>query len=243
VFEGNVDEVDAADRLRGHAARSAPLGRVGLASTRPRGCLAVGAAPQLKVVEGAEMRVQYLAFDLQRDELIYGSEKKKNPFKDLRVRQAVAHAIDADAIKVKVMRGHSKPNGALITDQVAGYHKDGDKRVPYDRERAKKLLAEAGYPAGFEVTLDCGNNQPASDICQAVARCSPRSASARGPTSSCSRASSPSSRIRHQLLPAVVGRRGHFGCALYAQRPAAQRGAKGKVTSTWDAGPMRRWTS
>jgi peptide/nickel transport system substrate-binding protein len=67
------------------------------------------------------------------------------------------------------MRGHSRPNGALITDQVAGYHKDGDKRVPYDRERAKKLLAEAGYAQGFDVTLDCGNNQPPADICQAVA--------------------------------------------------------------------------
>jgi len=95
--------------------------------------------------------------------------KGKNPFKDLRVRQAVAHAIDADAIRQKVMRGLSRPHGAIITSQVAGYHPDGDKRLPYDRERAKKLLAEAGYPGGFAVTLDCGNNQPALDICQATA--------------------------------------------------------------------------
>jgi peptide/nickel transport system substrate-binding protein len=68
-----------------------------------------------------------------------------------------------------VMRGLSRPNGAIITPEVAGYHADGDKRLPYDRERARKLLAEAGYPNGFEVTLDCGNNAPAIDICQAVA--------------------------------------------------------------------------
>jgi peptide/nickel transport system substrate-binding protein len=115
------------------------------------------------------MRVQYIAFDLHRDELLHGSVKDRNPFKDIRVRQAVAHAIDADAIRAKVMRGLSRPVGAMITSQVAGYHPDGDKRLPYDRERAKRLLAEAGYGAGFDVTLDCGNNQPAADICQAVA--------------------------------------------------------------------------
>jgi peptide/nickel transport system substrate-binding protein len=125
--------------------------------------------PNLKVLEGGEMRVQYVAFDMKRDELLYGSEKSRNPFKDLRVRQAVAHAIDTEAIKAKVMRGLAKPIGTIITDKVDGYAPDADTRLPYDRERAKKLLAEAGYPAGFEVQFDCGNNQPAVDICQAVA--------------------------------------------------------------------------
>ena len=125
--------------------------------------------PQIRIVEGPEMRVQYLAFDMQRDELLYGNEKKRNPFKDPKVRLAVAHAIDAEAIRQKVMRGLSRPIGAIIPDLIGGYHPDGDKRVPYDKERAKKLLTEAGYPNGFEVTLDCGNNAPAAEICQAVA--------------------------------------------------------------------------
>ena len=124
--------------------------------------------PALRVLEGAEMRVQYLAFDTHRDELLYSSVKGKNPFKDLRVRQAVAHAIDADAIRQKVMRGLSQPTGSIITPLIQGYHPDGDKRLAYDRERAKKLLAEAGYAQGFDVTLDCGTVQPAADICQAV---------------------------------------------------------------------------
>ena len=127
------------------------------------------ADPALRVLEGGEMRVQYLAFDTFRDELLYSSVKGKNPFKDLRVRQAVAHAIDAEAIRLKVMRGLSKPIGAIITPLIAGYHPDGDKRLAFDRERAKKLLAEAGYGQGFDVTLDCGTIQPAADICQAVA--------------------------------------------------------------------------
>ena len=127
------------------------------------------ANPALRIVEGPEMRVQYLAFDLHRDQLLYGSEKNRNPFKDPRVRLAVAYAIDYDAIRQKVMRGLSRPIGSIIPSLVAGYHPDGDKPVAFDRERAKKLVAEAGYANGFDVTLDCGNNQPAADICQAVA--------------------------------------------------------------------------
>ncbi|MBL8518616.1 MAG: ABC transporter substrate-binding protein [Betaproteobacteria bacterium] len=126
-------------------------------------------APHLKVLEGNEIRVQYLAFDMHRDELVYGSEKQKNPFKDIRVRQAVYHAVDIDIIKNKVMRGMARPTGTMVTPEVIGYDASVDKRLPYDLAKAKKLLAEAGYPKGFDVTLDCGNNQPAADICQAVA--------------------------------------------------------------------------
>ncbi len=171
VFEGNVTEVVMLP-INSAATRLAALmsGEVDLVVDPPTQDVArLKTSPQLRVLEGAEMRVQYLAFDLHRDELLYGSEKKKNPFKDLRVRQAVAHAIDGDAIRLKVMRGLARPAGSLITELVAGYHPDADQRLPYDRERARKLLAQAGYPNGFDVVLDCGNNQPAMDICQAVA--------------------------------------------------------------------------
>jgi peptide/nickel transport system substrate-binding protein len=127
------------------------------------------ADPGIRIAESAELRVQYLAFDLHRDELLYGGERRKNPFKDVRVRRAVAHAIDAEAIRAKVMRGFSRPIGALIAPGIDGYSPEGDIRLPFDRARAKALLAEAGYPDGFEVTLDAGNIQPAADIAQAVA--------------------------------------------------------------------------
>ena len=171
VFEGNVTEVIMLP-VTSAVTRLAALmsGEVDLVVDPPTQDVArLKANPQLKVTEGAEMRVQYLGFDVHRDELLYGSVKGKNPFKDLRVRQAVAHAIDADAIRMKVMRGMAKPIGTIITEQIAGYHSDADHRMPYDRERAKALLADAGYPDGFDVTLDCGNNQPAADICQACA--------------------------------------------------------------------------
>jgi peptide/nickel transport system substrate-binding protein len=170
-FEGNVTEVHMLP-IKSAATRLAALlsGEVDLVIDPPtQDVQRLKTNPELKVIEGAELRVQYLAFDLKRDELLYGNVKDRNPFKDLRVRQAVAHAIDADAIRQKVMRGLSKPHGTVITNLVAGYHADADKRLPYDRKRAKELLAEAGYPDGFEVTLDCANNQPAMDICQASA--------------------------------------------------------------------------
>ena len=123
----------------------------------------------IKIVEGQEARVQYLAFDTSRDELLYSDVKGKNPWRDLRVRQAVAHAIDVEAIKLKSMRGLSVPTGTIITKFDQGFSSDADKRLKYDLVRARELLKEAGYPNGFGVTLDCGNNAPAADICPAVA--------------------------------------------------------------------------
>ena len=124
----------------------------------------------IKVVEGNEVRTIFLGFDQYRDELLYSNVKGKNPFKDVRVRRAVYQAIDIEAIKTKVMRGLSIPTGLMLAPQVDGYDKALDKRLPLDREQAKKLLAEAGYPSGFEVTLDCPNNRYINDeqICQAV---------------------------------------------------------------------------
>jgi peptide/nickel transport system substrate-binding protein len=123
-----------------------------------------------RIVEGNENRTIFFGFDQQRDELLYSNVKGKNPFKDLRVRQAIYHAIDADAIKSRIMRGQALPTGSIIAPQVNGYTKEIDVRLPLDRAKAKTLLAEAGYPNGFEVTLDCPNNRYINDeeICQAV---------------------------------------------------------------------------
>ena len=127
--------------------------------------------PKIKVLEGPENRTVYLAFDHKRDELLYSNVKGKNPFKDVRVRQAVYHAIDAEAIKSRVMRGQSVPTGSMWTEFVNGYSSSNEARLPVDREKAKKLLADAGYPNGFEVTFDCPNNRYINDeqICVAVA--------------------------------------------------------------------------
>ncbi len=127
-------------------------------------------APGAKPLTGPEARTIFLGFDQVRDELLYSNIKGKNPFKDVRVRQAFAHAIDIEAIKKKVMRDASAPAGLMVAPQINGFSKALNQRWAYDTGTAKKLLAEAGYGDGFEVTMDCPNDRYVNDerICQAV---------------------------------------------------------------------------
>jgi peptide/nickel transport system substrate-binding protein len=127
--------------------------------------------PNLKVLQGAELRTIFLGMDSKRDELLFSSVKGKNPFKDRRVRQAVYQAIDVEAIRARIMRGAGTPTNLMIAPGVNGFVADLNKRPAYDAEASKKLLADAGYPNGFEVKLNCPNDRYVNDgeICQAVA--------------------------------------------------------------------------
>ena len=125
--------------------------------------------PRVKVINAMENRTVFLAMDQKNDELAFSNVKGKNPFKDVRVRQAVAHAIDMNAIKTRVLRGAAIPTGSMWTNYVNGFDEDVDKTRPaFDRDRAKKLMAEAGYGAGFQVTLDCPVGQY-DEVCIAIA--------------------------------------------------------------------------
>jgi len=131
----------------------------------------VNASAHARVLSGPELRTIFLGMDQKRDELLYSSVKGKNPFKDKRVRQAFYQAIDIDGIKKTVMRGASAPTAEMVGPGINGFQPDLNKRLPYDPEAAKKLLAEAGYPSGFEVQMNCPNDRYVNDsrICQAVA--------------------------------------------------------------------------
>ena len=124
----------------------------------------------IKVVEGAENRTIFLGFDQYRDELQFSDVKGKNPFKDVRVRQALYYAINIDAIQKAVMRGSSDPTGAIIQRAVNGWTPEAHQRLPYDQKKARELLTAAGYPNGFSFTLDCPNNRYINDeeICKAL---------------------------------------------------------------------------
>ncbi len=124
----------------------------------------------LKVIDGVEARTIFLGMDQHRDELPGSNVKGKNPLKDLRVRRALYQAIDSDTLNRVTMRGLSQPTGALVAPQVNGWTEAVHKRLPFDQEGARRLLAEAGYPQGFEVDFACPNNRYINDeeICQAI---------------------------------------------------------------------------
>jgi peptide/nickel transport system substrate-binding protein len=138
----------------------------------PRDVARLANTPGVKIVEGPENRIVFIGMDQQRDELLYGSLKNRNPFKDLRVRKALYHAIDIETLRSKLMNGKAQPTGSMTPSPLASFNDpELEKRLPYDLALARKLMAEAGYADGFEVTLDCPNNRYINDeeICIALA--------------------------------------------------------------------------
>ncbi|MFM1990557.1 MAG: hypothetical protein RJA99_3514 [Pseudomonadota bacterium] len=127
--------------------------------------------PNIKVMQGPELRTIFLGMDSRRDELLYSNVKGRNPFKDRRVRQAVFQAIDIEAIRTRIMRGAATPTNLMIGPGVNGFSAELNRRPPHDPEASRKLLADAGYPNGFEVRMNCPNDRYVNDgeICQAVA--------------------------------------------------------------------------
>ncbi|HJT06106.1 MAG TPA: ABC transporter substrate-binding protein [Stellaceae bacterium] len=171
--EHNLTEVDFSV-IKSDATRVAALlsGEVDMVYTVPiQDVERINAAPHRKVLQGPELRTIFLGMDQWRDELIDSDVKGKNPFKDVRVRRAFYQAIDEDAIVKKVMRGAATASGLMVAPQVHGWDKELNQRYPYDVKEAKRLLAEAGYPEGFSVGMNCPNDRYVNDeqICQAVA--------------------------------------------------------------------------
>ncbi len=127
-------------------------------------------AQGVRVNTGPENRPIFLGMNVGVPELRASDVKGKNPFADVRVRQAVNTAINREAIQRVVMRGQSQPAGAVASPFINGYTKELDTWPKYDVAAARKMLADAGYPNGFSTTLHCTNDRYVNDegICQAV---------------------------------------------------------------------------
>jgi peptide/nickel transport system substrate-binding protein len=131
--------------------------------------------PKVEVSQTVSRRVIYFHLDQFRDESPFVKGKDgaaiKNPFKDKRVRLALSKAINRDAIVSRVMEGVAIPAGQLLDASYFGTSKTL-KPVAYDPEGAKKLLAEAGLPNGFKLTLHGPNGRYTNDvkIAEAVAQ-------------------------------------------------------------------------
>ncbi|MBX3609750.1 MAG: ABC transporter substrate-binding protein [Hydrogenophaga sp.] len=172
-IEGNVINVEYTP-IGNDATRVAALlsGQVDVIEPVPLQDVArINASGKSKVMQGPELRTIFLGMDQKRDELLYSNVKGKNPFKDKRVRQAFYQAIDIAGIQRTVMRGASNPTALMVGPGINGFDPAMNTRLPYDPEASKKLLAEAGYPNGFEVGMNCPNDRYVNDanICQAVA--------------------------------------------------------------------------
>lgn len=173
-IEGNVQEV-VYTPIANDATRLAALisGEIDFVlDPAPRDVARLRNTSGVKVIDGPENRVVFIGMDQARDELLYSSVKGKNPFKDQRVRQALYQAIDIESMKTKLMNGQALPTGGMTPSPLGSYNDpELEKRLPYDVAGAKKLMADAGWADGFEVTLDCPNNRYINDeeICVALA--------------------------------------------------------------------------
>jgi peptide/nickel transport system substrate-binding protein len=125
----------------------------------------------LKIAETDEFRTIFFGFDLKSDAPKYVDAGGRNPFKDIRVRQAINLAVDRDAVVRTVMRGLASPTTQILAPGNVGYDPALDKTVTTNRDRAKQLLAEAGYANGFSFTFDCPNDRYVNDeqVCKTMA--------------------------------------------------------------------------
>lgn len=129
--------------------------------------------PGIKVRRALENRVVFLGFDQHREELLYSNIQGRNPLKNVKVRRAIAHALDMDAVQRVVMRNMATPTGCMLPSALTCAEipeLDAD-RPAFDLPLARQLLREAGYPQGFELTLDCPNDRNVNDetLCVAMA--------------------------------------------------------------------------
>lgn len=170
--EHNVDRVEF-NVIGSAATRVAALlsGEVDMIYTVPPQDMArIKQTPGLQLLQTPELRTVFLGMNVSREELPSSDVKGKNPLRDVRVREAFMLAIDEPTIASRVMLGLGHPTSMMWGPGVNGYDAKMDVRPKPDAVKAKQLLAEAGYPNGFRIGLDCPNDRYVMDeqICTAI---------------------------------------------------------------------------
>jgi peptide/nickel transport system substrate-binding protein len=126
--------------------------------------------PTVKISDVVSNRLIYISLDQSEPTAGIPDTEGKNPLRDLRVRKALSMAINREAIASRIMEGLGKPSGDFLPSPMFGTRKDAMPEA-YNPDAAKKLLADAGYPNGFTITLGSPNNRYINDseVAQAVA--------------------------------------------------------------------------
>lgn len=124
---------------------------------------------RLQIINGQSSRLVYLGTDVKSDVSPFLDAGGKNPLKDIRVRKAMLMAINRDAIIERVLQGHGTIAHQFVAEGYAG-HSPNIEAVAYDPAAAKALLAEAGYPDGFTLTMhgSQGRYVKDSEVVQAI---------------------------------------------------------------------------
>ncbi|WP_298720687.1 ABC transporter substrate-binding protein [uncultured Ferrovibrio sp.] len=124
----------------------------------------------VKISEVLSNRLIYLALDVGSPTAGIPDADGKNPLQDRRVRKALSLAINREAITSRIVEGLAKPAGDLLPYPMFGARREAQPD-PYNPDAAKKLLAEAGYPNGFSITIGSPNNRYINDseVAQAIA--------------------------------------------------------------------------
>jgi peptide/nickel transport system substrate-binding protein len=123
----------------------------------PEGLKAIAANPRFNVVRAETLRLQYLGMNM----------KAGSPFANPKVREAVRYAVNQDELVQGLLQGNAVKIQTFIPKGLLGYNPAAPYR--YDPERARRLLAEAGYPQGLEFELltstgICGGGVPCPDV-------------------------------------------------------------------------------
>lgn len=169
---GNVDRVEfnviASAPTRVAALLSGEMDMI--YSVPPQDIARIKQTPGLKILETPELRTIFLGFNVSRDQLPTSDIRGRNPWRELKVRQAVSLAIDENAIVSRVMLGLGHPTFEMWGPGVNGYDASLDVRPKTDAAKAKALMSEAGYPNGFRVGMDCPNDRYVMEeqICTAI---------------------------------------------------------------------------
>jgi peptide/nickel transport system substrate-binding protein len=127
----------------------------------------------IRVTATVTPRMAYMALDSARDESPFvtdaeGRPMARNPLRDARVRQALSMLINREALVNTLLSGAGVPSGQIVPEGQGG-HDASLTPMPFDPVRARALLAEAGWPNGFGLTIHSSNNRFAQDAAMAQA--------------------------------------------------------------------------